>query len=57
MEYKLILSSFAPSFVVQVNDALLDGWKLYGNPFTQHDMICQALTKTTKEFDDKQLLM
>ena len=53
MKYKLIFSSFAPSFEVEVNEHLNKGWKLYGNPFTTGIMFCQAMTKeeTRDELD------
>jgi len=57
MEYKLICNNFYSSLNEEINEALKNGWKLYGSPFSNNGYFCQALTKTTNEDDEKNLLM
>lgn len=49
IEYRLCAADSAAKLNDEVNGLLRDGWALYGNPFVNGSMFCQAVTKMPKK--------
>ena len=45
MKYKTIASTRIAQVDLQVDEAILDGWKLYGDPYVYVNLHCQAMTR------------